>query len=189
MIADPDDETRALPTKKMFGSKKGGLIPLLGFVRAGGQIVPGPGRHRLVTGEGIENTLAVALAEAGTPLADISLYAAAGDLGNLTGPADPKSGFSHPELKTAKGRALRVAGPEPKPGAEGEAMALPPGVTTVVQVADGDSEPFMTTAAMERGRKRWLLLGAAEASTVWPSRANGQGGPGCGFDFCDLMGE
>ncbi len=86
----------------MRGSKKGGLIPLAGH----------PRMERWVGGEGIENTLAVARAE---NLRPDTFYFAAGDLGNLSGPADPASRFAHPTLKKedTKGRlrAVMVQGP------------------------------------------------------------------------------
>ncbi|MCP1200078.1 hypothetical protein [Notoacmeibacter sp. MSK16QG-6] len=189
-IPNPDKPHETLPTKKMMGSHKGALIPLLGFVSGpDGTIAPRAGCDRLVTGEGIENTLALALAEAGTALFARTLYAAAATLGNLTGKADPKSGFSHPTLKTPKGRPQRIAGPVPHPDFLHEAMPLPAGVTDVVQAGDGDSEAAMTLSAMMRGETRWRLLGAQSACTLWPQMPDGQGGfPGCGFDWCDVIG-
>jgi hypothetical protein len=103
LLADPATG-ELLPTKKMRGSKKGGVIPLAGD----------PSARRWLGGEGIENTLAFARWEGFR--AD-TFYFAAGDLGNLAGPADPKSRFAHPELKQPDRngvlRAVMVAGPVP----------------------------------------------------------------------------
>lgn len=173
------DHDERLPTKKMRGSKKGGLIPLIGWdLDRDGLIRPQAHRHRLVIGEGIENVLAVATAEGPDPSA---LYAAAGDLGNLAGPADPKSAFSHPTLKkeTASGlRPQRVQGPEPR-SEQGpdDAVQVPDFVREVLLVADGDSEPYATAAAMLRAERRIAGAGRTVA-TAWPP-------PGC--DFADML--
>ncbi|MEH6721310.1 MAG: hypothetical protein V7704_20725 [Aurantimonas endophytica] len=169
----------ALPTKKMRGSKKGGLIPLVGFVLNGDRIVPEPGRTRMAIGEGIENTLAVGIAEG---FRRDTLYAAAGDLGNLAGPADPKSGFAHPTLTrpdvNGKERVLRVQGPVPKPGQDpGDAVQAPDQVDEVLLIADGDSEPFATGAAMLRAKARLETDGRVVA-IAWPP---------AGADFADLL--
>ncbi|MCW4114763.1 hypothetical protein NPA31_007275 [Aurantimonas sp. MSK8Z-1] len=173
---------QSLPAKKMRGSKKGGLIPLVGWIETQDRIVPDPGRTRLVIGEGVENTLAVAIAEAPGPgrARTDTLYAAAGDLGNLAGPADPASGFAHPTLKDKGGkRALRVQGPVPKPGqGPGEACQVPDQVTEILLVADGDSEPYATMAAMLRAERRLQAPGRSVA-TAWPPRR--------GCDFSDLL--
>ncbi|MEE2953279.1 MAG: primase-helicase zinc-binding domain-containing protein [Pseudomonadota bacterium] len=171
-----------LPTKKMRGTKKGGLLPLIGWRMTGEHIRPEPGRHRLVTGEGIENTLAVGLAEG---FRVDTLYAAAGDLGNLAGRADPKSGFPHPsEMKTGKdGRArpVRVPGPIPHPDMKpGEAMPIPDGVSEVLLVGDGDSEAWFTASALGRAAERARAAGA-KAGIVWPIKA------GSGCDFTDIV--
>jgi hypothetical protein len=156
-----------LATKKMRGSKKGGLIPLAGSLRA----------ERWVAGEGIENVLAVARAEGFR--AD-SFYCAAGDLGNLAGPADPKSAFPHPVLTRtdARGavRPVMVQGPVPKPCSAAEAMPVPDHVTELLLVADGDSERVMTAAAMARARNRNARPGRL-VPIVWPK----------GSDFSELM--
>jgi hypothetical protein len=88
-----DDAGEPLTAKKMRGTKKGSLIPLFGLMSAA----------RWVGGEGIENGLTIAGAE-GFRLD--TFYFAAGDLGNLAGPADPKSAFSHPhEVKRTRAAA------------------------------------------------------------------------------------
>lgn len=191
-LVDPVTHER-LATKKMRGRKKGGLIPLVGFVEIDGKILPDPARPRFVCGEGIENVLAVAVAEAGSPPAtsgaselqggaDITaradtIYAAAGDLGNLAGRAEGT--FPHPTLKNRGGKApLRVAGPEPKAGEPADAAAQVPGhVTEVLLVADGDSEIVATGAAMMRAESRFGAEGRTVA-TAWPPR---------GRDFADLL--
>lgn len=167
-----------LPTKKMRGTKKGGFLPLIGFAESDGHITAMPGLHRLVAGEGIENVLAVAIAEG--VRAD-TLYVAAGDLGNLAGRADPKSGFAHPTLtkldKNKKPRAVRVPGPVPLAG-EDESMPVPDHVTEILLVGDGDSEPYFTMAAMMRAEARLSAPGRL-VSIVFP--------PEPGVDFCDLI--
>lgn len=147
-----------LPTKKMRGTKKGGLIPLAGSPRS----------PRWVAGEGIEKTVAVARAEDWR--AD-TFYCAAGDLGNLAGPADHASDFTHPALKKAdrngRWRAVRVAGPLPRPGSGADCMSVPEHVTTLVLLADPGSERVMTAAAMARARARFETEHRAVA-VVWP---------------------
>ncbi|MCB8835955.1 hypothetical protein [Aurantimonas sp. VKM B-3413] len=178
-LCDPATGER-LPTKKMRGSKKGGLLPLVGFgLHADGRILPDPARTRLVLGEGIENVLAIGVAEGFR--AD-TLYAAAGDLGNLAGPADGRSAFSHPELtkvgKDGKARPLRVAGPVPKPDQDaGDAVQAPAGLTEILLVADGDSERYATAAAMLRAEAR-LSAGGRAVTIAWPPK---------GMDFAELL--
>lgn len=157
-----------LPTKKMRGSKKGGIIPLSGEMEA----------TRWVGGEGIENGMAVAACE--NFRAD-TFYFAAGDLGNLSGPSDPASRFAHPYLtkadKNKKERPVMVAGAEPKKDqAADDAMFVLAHVTELVLLADGDSEPIMTAAAMGRARAR-LSLPNRKIAIAWPPR---------GLDFAEL---
>lgn len=158
-----------LPTKKMRGSKKGGLIPLAGH----------PQLARWVGGEGIENTLAVARAE---NLRPDTFYFAAGDLGNLSGPADPASRFAHPTLKKedAKGRlrAVMVQGPVPRPdqGPE-DGFWIGDHVREIVLLGDGDSERVMTSAAMARARAR-ILRQNCKVAIAWPP---------AGTDFSEMM--
>ncbi|WAJ29312.1 DUF7146 domain-containing protein [Antarcticirhabdus aurantiaca] len=172
-----------LPTKKMRGTKKGGLIPLVGWTMVGGTILPDLARRRLVVGEGIENTVAAAVVEMeGDPeLFARSLYAAAGDLGNLAGPADPKSSFTHPSLKrpdkNGKPRAVRVQGHDPKPDqALDDAFQPPAHVDEILLLGDADSEPVATMAAMMRARAR--LGGKGRAWIAWPP---------AGKDFADVL--
>lgn len=164
-----DDKGVALPAKKMRGTKKGGLIPLFGLMTSA----------RWVGGEGIENGLAIAGAEG---FRRDTFYFAAGDLGNLAGPADPKSAFAHPILKKQdkRGRSIpvRVQGPEPKAGqGPDDAMPVPDHVIEMVLLADGDSELVFTAAAMARAEKRLAREGRAIA-TWWPPEQ---------MDFSKLM--
>ncbi|TPN16227.1 P4 alpha zinc-binding domain-containing protein [Mesorhizobium sp. B2-1-3] len=160
-----------LPSKKMRGTKKGGLIPIAGH----------PEARRWVGGEGIENGAAFGIWEGWRP---DTFYFAAGDLGNLTGPAEPSSRFAHPLLKKAdaKGvaRAVMVQGPVPKrdQGAD-DAMWVADHVDELVLLADGDSEPVMTAAAMARARARHARPGRL-IPIVWPR---------AGYDFSRMAVE
>ncbi|MCR5941090.1 P4 alpha zinc-binding domain-containing protein [Ochrobactrum sp. XJ1] len=167
-IIDPE-LGEILPTKKMRGSKKGGLIPLAGH----------PRMERWVGGEGIENTLAVARAE---NLRPDTFYFAAGDLGNLSGPADPASRFAHPTLKKedAKGRlrAVMVQGPAPRPDqGPDDGFWVGDHVREIVLLGDGDSERVMTSAAMARARTR-ILRQNRKVAIAWPP---------AGTDFSEMM--
>ena len=192
-----------LPTKKMRGSKKGGLIPICGD----------PAARRWLGGEGIENGVAIGRAEGWR--AD-TFYFAAGDLGNLAGPADPASRFAHPTLtrtveKRHQPQARPGVGPDGPPGpeasdpepAEGErpavrtyetpvmvagpvpradqgpddAMAVPDHVDELILLADGDSEPVFTAAAMVRAKARHARPGRL-IPVVWPVP---------GTDFAELL--
>lgn len=155
-----DDAGLKLPTKKAQGSIKGALIPLLGDLAA----------LRWVGGEGIENVLAIAGVDGFR--AD-TFYFAAGSLGNLAGPADPASSFTHPTLKKPdrndRLRAVPVAGVVPKAGSEGDAAFVLDHVRELVLVCDGDSEPVATAAAVARAMARH----ARDGRTIrdwWPPR-------------------
>lgn len=170
LLADPATG-ELLPTKKMRGSKKGGLIPIAGH----------PEARRWVGGEGIENGVAFGAWEGWR---GDTFYFAAGDLGNLSGPADPSSRFAHPDLKKpdAKGvlRPVMVQGPVPKPDQDAEdAMWVGEHVEELVLLADGDSERVMTAAAMARARKRHARPGRL-IPIVWPQ---------AGTDFSKMAAE
>lgn len=147
-----DGAGKLIPSKKMRGTKAGALIPVLGQ----------PSATCWAIGEGIENTAAFAGAQ-GFP-ADV-FYAAAGDLGNMAGPADPASNFPHPELITESGRPKRIPGPIPR--ADGVAMQVPDHVTQLYLLADGDSDLVFTASAMERARARHARRGL-HVTVCWP---------------------
>ncbi|WHS33591.1 P4 alpha zinc-binding domain-containing protein [Brucella sp. NM4] len=158
-----------LKSKKMRGSKKGGLIPISGT----------PDALRWVGGEGIENVAAVGRAEGFRP---DTFYFAAGDLGNLAGPADPSSRFAHPTAtqtdKRGRNRAVMVNGPIPRADqAPDDAFWMPDHVNDVVLLGDGDSERISTAAAMARAKARILRPGRRIA-IAWPP---------AGTDFSEMM--
>lgn len=164
-----DDKGEPLPTKKMRGAKKGGLIPVYGD----------PEVRRWVGGEGIESVVAIAGPEGFR--AD-TFYFAAGDIGNLAGPADPDSAFFHPTLKkqdtAGRWKRVKVKGPVPR-RAQGpdEAVQVPDHVTELVLIADGDSEPVATASDMARAEARLGREGRS-VTTWWPPE---------GQDFADAM--
>ncbi|MBZ9822326.1 P4 alpha zinc-binding domain-containing protein [Mesorhizobium sp. CA4] len=160
-----------LATKKMRGTKKGGLIPIAGDPQA----------RRWVGGEGIENGVAFGEWEGWR---DDSFYFAAGDLGNLSGPAEASSRFAHPVLKKpdAKGvlKPVMIAGPMPKRDQEADdAMWVGDQVDELVLLGDGDSERVMTAAAMARARARHARPGRL-IPIVWPQ---------AGCDFSKMAAE
>ncbi|WP_339760749.1 P4 alpha zinc-binding domain-containing protein [uncultured Hoeflea sp.] len=158
-----------LATKKMRGSKKGGVIPVAGELSA----------TRWVVGEGIENVaawLAAELAE-DTDLARSTFYAAAGDIGNLAGAAARTGRFAHPyEVKTdAKGvaRPVMMPSPDPAPDRLGEGFPLGPHVRELLFLGDGDSEPVWTAAHMARAEARAELVApGVDVTTAWPPRGH-----------------
>lgn len=169
-LSDPSTG-ELLPAKKMRGSKKGGLIPIAGH----------PDCSRWVGGEGIENGVAFGVWEG---FRSDTFYFAAGDLGNLSGPADPSSRFAHPALKKpdTKGvaRPVMVAGPVPKGDQDADdVMWVADHVDELVLLADGDSERVMTAAAMARARARHARPGRL-IPIVWPR---------AGYDFSSMAAE
>jgi hypothetical protein len=164
-----DEDGDPLPTKKMRGSKAGGFIPVCGDIAA----------RRWVGGEGIETVAAVAGYEG---FDRRTFYFASGDLGNLAGPAEPSSFFRHPTLaktdKLGRVRAVRVPGPVPRAGqGPGDALQIPAHVTSLVLLADGDSEFYFTAAAMARAKARFSQAGRA-IDVWWPPK---------GMDFASLL--
>ncbi|HGW6361815.1 TPA: CHC2 zinc finger domain-containing protein [Escherichia coli] len=147
LAADGAGKADLSPAKKVRGSKAGGYIDL-------GGVVDG---DRLVAGEGIETVLAgyTALVRARRNSLSRTMFRAGIDLGNLAGKA--LSTVPHPTLKTARGQAQRVPGPEPD--LESPAMPVPDHVTELVLLGDGDSDPFLTRNAMERARARHMRPG------------------------------
>ncbi len=164
-----DNKGDPLPTKKMRGSKKGHLIPVCGDMAS----------VRWVGGEGIENTASVAGAEG---FREDTFYFAAGDLGNISGPADHSSDFPHPTLTTTdklgRMRRAKIAGPVPRPDQDGgEAFQLPAHVSELVLLCDGDSEPVATASAMARAVAR-LSRDGLTIERWWPT---------AGMDFSDAL--
>src|SRR5438105_750268 len=112
--------------------------------------------RRLVIGEGIETVGSVwtAFATDGRDVADMAFWAA-GDLGNLAGPATET--VRHPALRLPGGRPQRVAGPVPdlaKPG-----LGIPDSVEELILLGDGDSERVLTEHAMTRAARRYARPG------------------------------
>lgn len=147
-----------LPTKKMRGTKKGGVIPIAGD----------PMAVRWVGGEGIENGAAFANWEGWR---DDTFYFASGDLGNLAGPAEASSRFAHPSLtkpdKNGVERKVMIAGAVPRAGSADEAMWVGDWVREFVMLADGDSERVFTASTMARARARHSRPGR-QVLNVWP---------------------
>jgi hypothetical protein len=141
-IKDPETG-ELLSTKKVRGSKTGGIIPL----------VKANPMTRLVIGEGIETVLSVwlALHEIGRDLAGLAFWSAV-DLGNLGGKS--AGTVVHPELVDARGRARRVPGPDPDTASP--AIVLPAEISEVVLLGDGDSDSVLTECALYRAQTRFL---------------------------------
>jgi hypothetical protein len=120
-----------MPRKKIWGHKKGGVI----------RLAPGlPGHNAtLVMGEGIETTLSALVAG----VYPEAIFWAGVDLGNMAGRRQ-----TGPGLKYAGLPALD----------DGEAFVPPPGITRLIYVMDGDSEPRETRAKLEAGLRRAMML-------------------------------
>ncbi len=117
-----------MDAKKGLGSKKGGAIRLSGARVS----------DTLVMAEGIETTLSAWM---GDPTRDAMFWAGI-DLGNMGGRAQ-------------RGKGLRHAG---WPDMEDDRAFLPPvGVTRLIFVMDGDSDPVATRATLEAGLRRAML--------------------------------
>lgn len=162
-----------LPAKKVRGSKKGSRIVLLD------QLTPhGDPAHifTLVIGEGIEKTAAVwmALEHDGRNLNSTAFWVA-GDIGNMAGKA--AASITHPELKTDKGRARRVPGPDPDP--EDLGIPIPDTVTDLILLGDSTSDPFTTQCAMHRAAVRYSRPGRSVRVAWAPA----------GQDFDDMLRE
>lgn len=124
VIIDPKTGER-MESKKVLGSKKGGAIRLTHTRQSA----------TLVMGEGIETTASAWLAAADQGW----MFWAGVDMGNMSGrqlrvPGQRYSGM--PDLDDA------------------EAFVPPPGVTRLVYVMDGDSDPVETRAKMLAGLRR-----------------------------------
>jgi len=147
LLPDPDNPGKLLPAKKMRGSKIGAHIL---FARAAAA------PRVLVIGEGIETVGSVytPLIRAGRRIDDWEFWAA-GDLGNLAGPA--LETLAHPILKQPNGRPQRVPGPLPDLARPG--LTIPDSVTELILLGDGDSDPVLTHYAMERAARRYARPG------------------------------
>lgn len=154
-IIDPESG-EVLPAKKMRGSKKGAHIVLR---EPGAAIVEAHAADepvRLFIGEGIETVGQVATSLKQTRrLLPADIFWAAGDLGNLGG--GHLGTVPHPSLTTPKGRPQRVPGPDPD--LDAPAIAIPPAITHLCLLGDGDSEAFLTTTTLERARRRYARPG------------------------------
>ena len=162
-LSDPAKPGEFLNTKKMRGSKTGGLIPVAGD----------PSATRWVGAEGIENVVAWLSAELEDGEAHRTFYFATGDIGNMAGPASTKGRFGHPEERKidAKGRErpLMMPSPEPDPERLAEGFPLATHVRELVFLADGDSEPVWTAAHMARAEARArLMVPEIGVETFWP---------------------
>lgn len=155
---DKQGEQAQLVTKKMRGHHAGSILPISGDMDAG----------RWLCGEGIETTIAIADKDSWR---DDTFYFAGGSIGNIAGPAEPKSRFRHPTLTyvDAKGvtKPVMVAGPVPKAGSEDDCFQLPAHVGELVLLADGDSEYWWTVACMARAEAR-LARECLVIAVWWP---------------------
>jgi hypothetical protein len=169
------DKGEILATKKMRGSKKGGLIPVAGEMSAA----------RWVVGEGFENVAAWYGAELADneALALATFYAAAGDIGNLAGAAARTGRFAHPhQTKTdVRGAVRPVMMPSPLPDQErlGDGFPLAGHVHELLFLGDGDSEPVWTAAQLARAEARARLIAPGiDVGTAWPP---------AGHDWAELI--
>ena len=165
VIVDPDS-SEVLISKKSRGTKQGGYIDLGGCPLDPPEFDGASDVYfaRQFSGEGIESTLAVytAMVTARRSIAGIA-WRAGIDLGNLVGSAADT--VRHPDLKDRAGRARNVPGDAPDMASP--AMPVAPGVRELVQLADGDSDPFTTRCAMACGEARRRAEGLA-VRTLWP---------------------
>ena len=149
-VAHPDTG-EIEPSKKIRGSKRGGVIALVGDGTA----------TRLVMAEGIETTLSAreAFLRRGRALDGVAFWAGF-DLGNIGGAA--LDSVPHPDGlqradKAGRMRSVKIGSAEPdlsKPGIE-----LPDRFADVVLIRDGDSEPRETDNTLRRGATRWRRPG------------------------------
>ncbi|MEF2553237.1 DNA primase [Aurantimonas sp. A2-1-M11] len=169
LLADPES-AEALQTKKMRGTKSGGLLPLIGRFSTA---------TRMVGGEGIETTLAYAWHVDGNgdgPRAD-TFYFAAGDLGNLAGKALDRVRHPTRSKLDRKGRRRPVFVPGKTPDPASSAIPVPEQVRELVLLGDGDSDPTFTRTAMLRAAARHhradrrVLIHIAPSGTDWGDAA------------------
>lgn len=153
-----------MPSKKVRGTKTAGRIEL--------SRCESP--TRLIIGEGIETVLSVYTAMSRLDR-DVSstLFWSGIDLGNLGGRAHET--LPHPSLKSAAGRVQRAPGPRPDLASPG--IPIPDGVTDVLILGDGDSDPFLTRCALARAAARFAKEGRSVRVAFAPD----------GQDFNDLL--
>lgn len=142
-------EGEAMPAKMVRGSKKGGAIRLSPLGDTG----------VLIMCEGIETTASALMAEAVPGAA----YWAGVDLGNMSG-------------RQIKVPGVRYSG---EPDLDDDAARIPPvGVSRLIFIQDGDSDPAMTRAK--------LLCGLRRAQMARPGLEGQIVHPGNGVDLNDL---
>ncbi len=148
---DPDTG-ELLPTKKMRGASWGAAIRLA------------PAGARMGIAEGIETALSVIQATG------LSVWAAA-SLDNLAGRGDPdRPATPHP---ARPGRFVPTAWPDRSaPG-----IQLPDVCTEVTLLGDGDSDPYVTAALLERAARRFRAEGRRVRIAIAPH----------GSDFNDVL--
>lgn len=142
-IVDPASG-EVLVSKKMRGSKAGGLLPLAGRYSTA---------RRFVGGEGIETGLGWAAREG---FRSDTFYFAAGDLGNLAGRAAKGSRVRDTTRRKIdrNGRRVAVFVPGDEPDLESPAVPIPDHCEELVLLGDGDSDPVFTRLAMKRAQRR-----------------------------------
>jgi hypothetical protein len=142
-IIDPASG-KPLPTKKMAGSKSGGLLPVIGKASTS---------RRMVAGEGIETVLGYAAYEGFR--AD-TFYCAAGDMGNLCGKAllGSRARVEGAVKIDKRGRKRPVFAAGDEPDMDSVCLPVLDSVDELVLLGDGDSEPVQTKAALIRGVSR-----------------------------------
>lgn len=147
-----DPETgEQLPAKKVRGSLKGGSIRMV----AGGEAP-----KRLFLGEGIETVLSVywSLVEAASPLVEGAEFRTSVDLDNLGGKAQGRCRHPTKTLVDSRGRTRPVMVRDDTPiAAEDDwpVIFVPPSVSELFLLGDGDSDPFTTRLALLRAAKRF----------------------------------
>lgn len=130
VIKHPFQDGQTVPTKKSYGSKKGGAIRLF---------TP-RGATKLVMAEGIETTLSAMMADEGR--GDVAYWAGI-DLGNMSG-----------QRKAGPGQ--RFAGiPDLT---DRDAFVPPAWVKQLIFIQDGDSEPKLTRAKVLSGLRRAMAM-------------------------------
>ena len=142
-----------VPAKKMAGHAWGGAIRLA------------PTGEILAIAEGIETALSVMQACPSLPVW------ATGSLGNLAGRGVNDGATQHHPARP------NVPLPTEEPDHRHPGFMPPKLVRRLIILADGDGDPFIGSALIERARRRFERLGL-QVTVAWPT-------PGC--DFNDLL--